>query len=175
MRRHKAVTNKKIDANRNNSKHSTGPRTERGKRVSKFNAVTLGIFAKHVVIATCDGENSEKEFRSLLSNFHEEFQPVGTFEEWLVLKVAECTWRLRRATRSENGAVRTSVIWAKHPDDERWEEHLLRKIAVLTEAEDQLREVGTLAHLRSTISACNCSLVLASSAVRARTMVSTSS
>jgi hypothetical protein len=94
--RHKAVTEKKIEANRNNSKRSTGPRTERGRRSSRFNAVTLGIFAKHVVIAGCDGDNSEKEFGSLLDDLHEEFQPVGTFEEWLVLKIAECIWRLRR-------------------------------------------------------------------------------
>ena len=64
---------------------------------------------------SCDGDNCEKEFGSLLNHLHDEFQPIGTFEEWLVLKITECTWRLRRATRSENGAVRTAVIWDKDP------------------------------------------------------------
>jgi hypothetical protein len=49
------------------------------------------------------------------------------------------------ATRSENGAVRTSVIWAKDPEDERWEGHFLRKINVLSEAENQVRESGSIA------------------------------
>jgi hypothetical protein len=46
----KTVTRAKIEANRKNGKHSTGPRTEGGKQNAKFNAVTLGLFAKHVVI-----------------------------------------------------------------------------------------------------------------------------
>ena len=55
MRCPKSVSPLKIEANRRNAKHSTGPRTERGKRNSKFNAVTLGLFAKHVTIPICDG------------------------------------------------------------------------------------------------------------------------
>jgi len=145
MRYRKMVTKKKMEANRHNSKRSTGPRTERGKRASKFNALTLGLFAKHVVIASCDGDNCEKEFGSLLNHLHEEFQPVGTFEEWLVLKITECTWRLRRATRSENGAVRTAVIWDKDPEDERWKGHFQRKITALTDAEEQILESGSIA------------------------------
>ena len=50
MRCNKTVTPRKIEANRKNAKRSTGPRTERGKSIAKFNAVTLGLFAKHVVI-----------------------------------------------------------------------------------------------------------------------------
>jgi hypothetical protein len=145
MRYRKMVTKKKMEANRHNSKRSTGPRTERGKRASKFNALTLGLFAKHVVIASCDGDNCEKEFGSLLNHLHDEFQPIGTFEEWLVLKITECTWRLRRATRSENGAVRTAVIWDKDPEDERREGHFQRKITALTDAEEQILESGSIA------------------------------
>jgi hypothetical protein len=40
----KTVTRIKVEANRRNSKRSTGPRTERGKRNAKFNAVTLGLW-----------------------------------------------------------------------------------------------------------------------------------
>jgi hypothetical protein len=47
MQRSKSVTAKKIEANRQNGKRSTGPRTERGKLAGRFNAVTLGLFAKH--------------------------------------------------------------------------------------------------------------------------------
>ena len=89
------MTKAKLDANRQNSKRSTGPRTERGKRIARFNAVTLGLFAKHIVIPICDGYRSEKEVQSLLDGLHQEFQPAGIFEEWLVVKIAECMWRLR--------------------------------------------------------------------------------
>jgi hypothetical protein len=44
------VTPIKIDANRKNSKRSTGPRIERGKSIAKFNGMTLGLFAKHTRI-----------------------------------------------------------------------------------------------------------------------------
>jgi hypothetical protein len=90
-------TPRKIASNRANAKRSTGPRTERGKRNAKFNAVTHGLFAKHVAIPICDGYEPEKEFQALLDELHQEFQPVGLYEEWLVVKIGECpkwkTWR----------------------------------------------------------------------------------
>ena len=99
MKLQRTVTTAKIEANRMNSKRSTGPRTEGGKRNSRFNALTLGLFAKHVVIPICDGYKAEKDFQLLLDGLHQEFEPVGFYEEWLVAKVAESMWRLRRATR----------------------------------------------------------------------------
>ncbi len=66
MRIVKTATLRKIQANRSNAKRSTGPRTERGKRSSKFKAVTLGLFARQVVIPVCDGYGAEKDFKSLL-------------------------------------------------------------------------------------------------------------
>ena len=59
MRCTKTVTEKTLAANRLNAKRSTGPRTERGKNTSKFNAVKAGLFAKQVVIPLCDGEGSD--------------------------------------------------------------------------------------------------------------------
>ena len=85
----KTVSAKKIEANPNNATRSTGPRTERGKRNSRFNAVMIGLFADHVAIPVCDGEEAEKDFLSLLNEAYEEFRPVGFYEEWLVVKIAE--------------------------------------------------------------------------------------
>ena len=59
MRCTKMVTERKLAANRLNAKRSTGPRTDRGKNTSKFNAAITGLFAKHVVIPLCDGEGSD--------------------------------------------------------------------------------------------------------------------
>ena len=87
MRCTKTVTTRKIGANRANTTRSTGPRSERGKRVSEFNAVTLGLFARHVAIPICDGETADTDFGSLVDGLHHEFQPVvdktrcGSFRE----------------------------------------------------------------------------------------------
>jgi hypothetical protein len=145
MRCAKTVTPIKIDANRKNAKRSTGPRTERGKSIAKFNAVTLGLFAKHVVIPICDGYKPEKEFQALLDGLHQEFQPVGLYEEWLVVKIAECMWRLRRATRCESGSVQEAATWnADRYDSDQVIEAFTREMCILDQAERQLRDSGTL-------------------------------
>ena len=41
---------KQIEANRKNARKSTGPRTAKGKAITKFNAVTHGLQARHVVL-----------------------------------------------------------------------------------------------------------------------------
>src|SRR4051794_9410166 len=140
----KTVTGTKIEANRNNSKRSTGPRTERGKLAARFNAVTLGLFAKHVVIPICDGHEAERDFQSLLNSMHEDFRPVGMYEQWLVLKIAECMWRLRRATRCESGSVRELAIGGDHRDENQLILGLASEIGILAAAEEQLKNSGTL-------------------------------
>jgi len=144
MRCIKTVTPIKTEANRANAKRSTGPRTERGKRNAKFNAVTLGLFAKHVVIPVCDGYKADRDFKSLLDGLHREFEPSGFYEEWLVVKIAECMWRLRRATRCESGSVQQSAIWSDRPDSESLITKLGDEVCVLRQAEEQLRGYGTL-------------------------------
>ena len=53
-------------------------RVSRPKGNARFNAVTLGLFAKHVVVPMCDGDGSKVEFRRLVADLQQEFQPVGT-------------------------------------------------------------------------------------------------
>ena len=142
MRCPKSVTPKKVEANRRNSKLSRGPRTERGRHIAKFNAVTLGLFAKHVVIPCCDGYNAEKDFQSLLDGLHQEFLPIGSYEEWLVVKIAECMWRLRRATRFESGAVREAAIRNISSDNDKENDEIM--MALVHELQPRLGglEVG---------------------------------
>lgn len=109
----RTVTAKKLAANQGNSKRSTGPRTERGKSASRFNAVKCGLFADEVVIPDCDGEDARQNFSELLLDLQHEFEPVGRFENMLVEKIAECFWRLRRTTRAESGATRVQGFWDK--------------------------------------------------------------
>ena len=51
-----------------------GPRTERGKTRTRFNAVKYGLFADHIVIPIVDDADPEK-FDGLLANLMNDFKP----------------------------------------------------------------------------------------------------
>jgi hypothetical protein len=143
MKCRRTVTEKTIEANRRNAKRSTGPQTDRGKIAARFNAVTLGLFAKHVVIPIHDGQGSEREFRRLLDDLQQEFRPLGTFEEWLVVKIAESMWRLRWATRYEKGCVREMAVGdGCSRENDRLMDVFMQEVHILTEAEEQIRPRG---------------------------------
>src|ERR1019366_4873477 len=79
MRCRKTVTEKTLTANRLNAKRSTGPRTERGKNTSRFNAVKTGMFAEHLIIPKCDrcryedDEDPYEQFSKLLDALQHEY------------------------------------------------------------------------------------------------------
>src|ERR1039457_6395115 len=100
----KTLTEKTLAANRLNAKHLTGPRTQRGKNTSKFNAVKAGLFAKHVVIPLCDGEGSEVQFARLLADLKQKFQPEDPLEEFYVEKLAKALWGSREGSRLRSRA-----------------------------------------------------------------------
>jgi hypothetical protein len=104
--RKRPVSERKILANRKNALHSTGPRTERGKRAVSRNAIAHGILAREVVITAGDGEESQEEFDALAQELLEHYEPVGPIERKFVEKIAICWWRLGRAIRAENGELR---------------------------------------------------------------------
>jgi hypothetical protein len=137
MRCRKTVTEKTLTANRLNAKRSTGPRTERGKNTSRFNAVKTGMFAEHLIIPKCDrcryedDEDPYEQFSKLLDALQHEYKPEGPSEVFCVAQLAECMWKQRRVSRSERGLVlatteiNSSVIIGKVVDN------LLYKIRVL--------------------------------------------
>ena len=108
------TSQKRAGANRKNALRSTGPKTARGKRAVRWNALKHGLLAKEVVIRAGDGEESQEEFDALLARLGDDLQPVGTIEEMLAEKVAVCYWRLRRVVRCEVGEIR------KHLDAAVW-------------------------------------------------------
>ena len=75
------VSIRKIEANRRNAQHSTGPTTDAGKRASRMNALTHGLLAKEVVITRGDDKEDERAFSQLLEELQAQFQPVGIGEE----------------------------------------------------------------------------------------------
>ncbi len=95
------TTQKQIEANRRNSRSSTGPKTRTGKAASKMNAMKHGLLATDLIVR----DEDPVEFTRLLENLVDEFQPQGPLEEQLVERVAACMWRLRRLYRIEAGIL----------------------------------------------------------------------
>jgi hypothetical protein len=90
----KAVSPRKIEANRRNAQRSTGPKTPEGKAKSSQNSITHGIFTKQFLIGAAPETIAEVE--ALAAGIQEHYQPVGMVEEILVQKIVVETARYGR-------------------------------------------------------------------------------
>ncbi|MDA1313298.1 MAG: hypothetical protein O2968_08190 [Acidobacteria bacterium] len=94
-----------MEANRNNAKHSTGPRTDEGKQTSSQNALKHGLLAKRSVIP---GEDPA-EFDALVTSFENTFNPSNAYEASLVRQMADADWRLKRISHLETAYLSFAV------------------------------------------------------------------
>jgi hypothetical protein len=90
---------RQIEANRRNSRKSTGPNTEKGKRRSRCNAVRHGLTAETVIAALEDAE----DYKAFEAAITADYDAQSAVERELVLRLASLLWRLRRATTMETG------------------------------------------------------------------------
>src|SRR3712207_5830884 len=93
----KMASQKQIDANRRNAQKSTGPVTEAGKAVAKFNALRHGMTAESAVLPYEDTLAYAMLREALVGHY----APANIAEELLVDVVANSYWRLLRARRVE--------------------------------------------------------------------------
>ncbi|HWR84318.1 MAG TPA: hypothetical protein VN285_13555, partial [Candidatus Deferrimicrobium sp.] len=101
------ISEKQLAANRRSRLlvGTTGPKTPEGKARVKWNALKHGLLAGSVVIPSRHGSESRHQFKHLLTQLHDELNPVGMLEEMLVEKIAVAYWRLRRALRAETRQI----------------------------------------------------------------------
>ena len=90
---------KQIEANRRNSRLSTGPKTTTGKQRSRGNAVRHGLTAETVISALEDAE----DYSAFEAAVTADYDAQSAVERELVLRLASLLWRLRRATTIETG------------------------------------------------------------------------
>jgi len=90
---------KQIEANRNNSKLSTGPKTVEGKLAVRLNALTHGLRTE--ALDVLPGER-ESVFENRLHAFNEVYAPRNEVESQLVRRAVVLSWKLERAERHEN-------------------------------------------------------------------------
>jgi hypothetical protein len=84
-------------ANQANALQSTGPKTREGKAVVRLNAIRHGLLARDVVLP---GEDADA-FEDLWNQVRADLSPVGPIEEFLVDRVVNTMWRLRRLEGAE--------------------------------------------------------------------------
>jgi hypothetical protein len=95
------TTEKQILANQQNAKHSTGPRTESGRRRSRRNAIRHGLTAETIIDALEDAADYKAFERAIKSDY----SPQTAIEGQLVSRLVSLLWRLRRAVIVESGLL----------------------------------------------------------------------
>ncbi len=95
------TSQKRIDANRQNAKKSTGPRTPEGKSRSRFNRLRHGLAA---TVPVLPGEDAAA-FQARVDAVVETFAPQNQVEVDLLERVAATTWSFERATRAETARL----------------------------------------------------------------------
>src|SRR5277367_3727245 len=99
------ATAAQIEANRRNSRNSTGPRTDAGKSRSKFNAVVHGCRANILVLPTEDFGEYEKEANAWKLSW----QPRNPVEEFLVDRVVNLSWLAKRIDRAQTARLTSRI------------------------------------------------------------------
>jgi hypothetical protein len=84
--------------NRENASHSTGPKTEAGKKRSCLNALRHGLTGHTMVLP----DEDLVAYQDLTDQFFDDFKPVGILEKHLVQALADTSWRLRRVSALES-------------------------------------------------------------------------
>ncbi len=97
------VSERKLKANRENARKSTGPKTAQGKARSRFNAARHGILGSVLFLQGAE----QSEFNRLVQDLRAEYQPVGAFQESLVEELAVCTLRKRLVLSFESSQILT--------------------------------------------------------------------
>jgi len=92
---------KKTLANILNSKKSTGPKSEAGKRRSSLNSIKHGLYGEKIAII---GENID-EINDITERLVKELKPIGINQEIIVSKMVDLAIRLRRIPLLEAGIL----------------------------------------------------------------------
>jgi hypothetical protein len=91
-------TESQIEANRENAKLSTGPKSEAGKAAAALNNTRHGLAGAFRVLPT----ESQSDFDELLATLRDEHQPATFTETTLVEAMAQHHWLRQRALNLES-------------------------------------------------------------------------
>ena len=103
-------TPNRVEINRENAQHSTGPKTRSGKLKCSLNALRHGLTGQMVVMPTEDLAAYQRHVQALV----DEYRPQGATETLLVQALADSSWRLNRAASMEANFL--TLFAAPKPD-----------------------------------------------------------
>ena len=104
-------TPNRTEINRENAQHSTGPKTDAGKKKCSLNALRHGLTGQMVVMPTEDLAAYQRHLQSLV----DEYRPEGATEALLVQALADASWRLNRAASMEANFLALFAATAPDP------------------------------------------------------------
>src|SRR5215471_15052088 len=107
----------KLDANRENATHSTGPQTADGKSRSRLNGLRHGLTGQTVVMPF----ECRKAYERHTARIIDALQPAGDLERDLAQSIADDKWRLHRAGSIEENlfAIGAEDCPVDYPDADR--------------------------------------------------------
>src|SRR5580700_4437845 len=95
-----------LEANFANAQKSSGPKTEKGKHRTRFNAYRHGLTGQ-ICLLTAD---EHQAFDQHCTGIRESLEPVGALELELAQSIAEDHWHLKRARAIETGIFAAGVL-----------------------------------------------------------------
>lgn len=104
----KPVSPRKLKANQENAKKSTGPKTLIGKARSSRGSLQHGLLANVLFEYSVVRFEEPEEFHKEVDRLRRAYQPVGMAEELEFERIVKCHWRSHRAWRFENGQMRVA-------------------------------------------------------------------
>ena len=105
----------KLASNRRNAQKSTGPQSQQGKDVTRYNSLKHGLRCDLDVLPTENQEQYDHEKATWLS----EFKPQSVVEMRLAEIAFNATWRLQRAHRAETALITQLAYEAGRKFDQR--------------------------------------------------------
>lgn len=101
------VSEKQLAANRRNGSKSTGPRSDAGKRISRFNGQTHGLTGQSIFLDPEEQTHHDQHIADYIAIL----KPGNAIESELAQSIAEAFYRLQRAR-----AVEQNIYALGHPD-----------------------------------------------------------
>lgn len=95
------TTSKQVQANQQNAKKSSGPKSTDGKVVASRNATRHGLLSSRLFLQ----DEDPQEFQQLMNELTTSFDVSGILEMLLLEKIAVAIWKQRRIVAAETGAI----------------------------------------------------------------------
>ena len=136
------TTPDRAEISRQNSRKSTGPKSETARAVSKYNALKHGLTAKLPVLP----QEDPAAFRERMEEWTTHLDPRSPLERFLIEQAVTASWKLERANRIETACVANRVrkIVEQRDRHRRVEVLELGRRLVATGRDDLERELARL-------------------------------